>query len=252
MDLNSIQLLRERLVKNEVIAKIIGCFPAVTPHDGQLEHCIIVTRQGYKQKYQFDINLWVLNTFLHGEWLRSSAVDGAILSHLPTASYGTQYVSVTATEEMIRQLRRDAPASKALVLNPSTDRLVILINVCDTHWCVAMAKCVSHYRVVTVYNSSPHIGVSQLERQLPQIINYIIDANSLPLWTNSLWSMPKVQFASVAVQDDSYNCGVYTILNSIALLSRQDPPRQVDNINQLPTDYAKGFMAGLYLALGSG
>lgn len=133
VDLSPIQLLRERLVKNEVIARIIGCFPAVTPHYGQLEHCIIVARQGYKQTYQFDINLWVLNTFLHGEWLCSSAVDGAILSHLPTASYRTQYVSVTATEEMIRQLRRDAPASKALVLNPSTDRLVIPINVCDTH-----------------------------------------------------------------------------------------------------------------------
>lgn len=181
----------------------------------------------------------------------SSAVDGAILSYLPTASYGTQYVSVTATEEMIRQLRRDAPISKALVLNPSTDRLVIPINVSDTHWCVAMAECVSHHRVVTVYNSSPHIGVSQLERQLPQIINYIIDANSLPLWTNSSWSMPKVQFASVAVQHDSHNCGVYTILNSIALLTRQDPPRQVDNINQLRTDYAKGFMAGFYSGLCS-
>lgn len=186
VDLSSIQLLRKRLVKNEVIARIIGCFPAVTPHDGQLEHCIIVTRQGYKQTYQFDINLWVLNTFLHGEWLCSSAIDGAILSHLPTASY------ITATEEMIRQLRQDAPASKALVLNPSTDRPVIPINVCDTHWCVAIAECISHYRVVTVYNSSPHIGVLQLERQLPQIINYIIDANSLPLWTNSSWSMPKV------------------------------------------------------------
>lgn len=57
VDLRSIQLLRERLVKNEVIARIIGCFPAVTPHDGQLEHFIIVTRQGYKQTYQFDINL---------------------------------------------------------------------------------------------------------------------------------------------------------------------------------------------------
>ncbi len=120
VDLSSIQLLRERLVKNEVIARIIGCFPAVTPHDGQLEHFIIVIRQGYKQTYQFDITLWILNTFLHGEWFCSSAVDGAILSHLPTASYGTQYVSVTAKEEMIRQLRRDVPASKALVLNPST------------------------------------------------------------------------------------------------------------------------------------
>lgn len=152
---------------------------------------------------------------------------------------------------MIWQLRWDAPTPKALVLNLSTNRLIIPINVCDTHWCIAMAKCISNYRVVTMYNSSLYIGVLQLERQLPQIINYIIDVNSLPLWTNGLWSIPKVQFASVAVQDNSYNCEIYTILNSITLLSRQDSPRQVDNINQLRTNYAKKFIAGLYLALGS-
>lgn len=171
--LDSIQLLRERFAKNEVIARIIGCFPAVTSRDGRLEHSIIVTRQGYQQTYQFDINVWVLNTFLHGEWLCNSGIDGAILPHLSTASHGTQYMSVVVTEEMIRQLRRSAPASKALILNSSTNRLVIPVNVSDSHWCVVMAECFNHHRVVTVYNSAPHIGVSQLERQLPRVIDYI-------------------------------------------------------------------------------
>lgn len=63
--------------------------------------------------------------------------------------------------------------------------------------------------------------------------------------------MPKVQFDPVVVSNNSYNCGIYTILNSIVLLSRQDLSQQVDNINQLQTDYVKEFIAGLYLVLGS-
>ena len=82
---------------------------------------------------------------------------------------------------MICQLQEDAPISKALILNLSIKELVIPINVSDTHWCVVMAKCVSYHWVVTMYNLSPHIKVLQLEKQLPQIINFIIDANFLPL-----------------------------------------------------------------------
>lgn len=214
--ITTIDRFRASLNRSEEIARIIGQYPIVRFRNGTFQHSEIVTRQ----HGMFDVNLWVLCTFLHKEWLCSSAIDGAMFSHIRDADYGTQYLSIPTGQYMLDNLRQKIPVTHGLFLEPLTERIVIPLNVRNSHWCVAMAECVNQCRIVTVYNSLPSIDASELNRDLPLLVDCIVDKNPLSLWTNSSWSSQQVIFASTAIQRDGYNCGVHTIRNAIALTKR--------------------------------
>lgn len=102
-----------------------------------------------------------------------------------------------------------------------------------------MAECINQCRIVTVYRSALSIGANELEKDLPMLVGCIIDKDPLSSWKQSSWSSQQVLFGPAATQRDSYSCGVYTIRNAIALMNREDPPRNIDNINDLRTQHAK-------------
>ena len=220
---------------------MIGQYPTVRSENAGFQHWkVMVSQDGV-----YDVNLWVLCTFLHGEWLCASAIDGAILPQIKVASHGIQYMSIQIGQHMLANLRQNVAVANALVLKLSTERIVIPLNVCNNHWCLAMAECVNRRRSITVYNSAPSIGIDELRRNLPWLVDCIVDKNPLSLWKDSSWSSQQILFAPAAIQHDSYNCGIYTIHNAIALMQRQDPLQHIDNINDLRTNYARIFMAGL-------
>ena len=90
----TINLFRVRLIKEENIVRMIDQFSTMTSHDVDSHHAEIVIMKCYSDVYQYDVNLWMLNTFLQKKWLCVFAIDDAILSQFVDATSEIQYVSI--------------------------------------------------------------------------------------------------------------------------------------------------------------
>ena len=128
-----INFFRVRLIKEKNIVKMIDQFSTMTSHDVDFHHAEIVIMKCYSDVYQYDVNLWMLNTFLQEEWLCVFAIDDAIFSQFVDAASETQYVSIAMIQKIRRQMKRDVDTINALILHSFINRLMISFNVNNFH-----------------------------------------------------------------------------------------------------------------------
>ena len=208
-------------------------------------HAEIVIMKCYSDVYQYDVNLWMLNTFLQKEWLCVFAIDDAILFQFVDATSETQYVSIAMIQKIRRQMKRGVDTINALILHSFINRLMISFNVSNSHWCVVMIECVDQRCRVAMYNSAFSLNVDELQRIFFKLTDLFFANNSLSLWRDSVWDSRQIEFLSVIKQHDNHNCDIYIIRNVRILMTRQVSSQHIVDIERLRFDYVRIFMIDL-------
>ena len=231
--------LYDQLITHDEIALVIGQYPLLHREDETLVHAKICSRFDV----HYDINLWVLSTFLDTEWLCSSAVNG-VISRLAELTTGIQLMSSTMTFLTLQKLNQNRPVSSedVLQLNPFVDTIVFPVNLSGRHWCVAQAQCRENRRMIVVYNSLPRCDEVILKEQLPLLLDCIIQHNPSSLWAQSRWIEEKMVNEPSIIQQDGHNCGVYTIYNALQLTRRQKPCTESVDPKRLRLQYAAAMV----------
>ena len=241
----TIIFFRVKLIKEKNIIKMIDQFSTMTLYDVVSHHAEIVIMKCYSDVYQYDVNLWMLNTFLQKKWLCVFAIDDAILFQFVDATFETQYVSIAIIQKIRRQMKRDVDTINALILHSFINKLVISFNVSNSHWCVVMIECVDQRCRVAMYNSAFSLNVDELQRILFKLTDLFLANNSLSLWRDSVWNSRQIEFLSVIKQHDNHNCDIYIIRNVKILMTRQISSQHIVDIERLRFNYVRIFMIDL-------
>lgn len=100
-------------------------------------------------------------------------------------------------------------------------------------------------------------GIKLINLWLPAILNCIINANltfsnananPFPPWSISQWDsntskiFKKVVPGKSLIQKDTYNCGVFAIFNTLALVQQQEPSLHSINPQALRIEYARALV----------
>ncbi|MCJ1425342.1 hypothetical protein MMC29_003230 [Sticta canariensis] len=211
----------DKLRANDEIALMIGTLPLLYRlPSGKLS----LSKTGFRLGMNLHVDLFDFLTFMDGEWLSSTAIDG-VLAELARVSPGVQLMSSQKAYEHICKLRQDmaVESSDIIRLHPDTHTLIFPFNLSESHWAVAKAACHEDGCFLTVYNSDPNTDARLIRTELPAVMNCILDANSAnPHWSSWRDTATRVQGQSLR-QQDGHNCGIYAIFNTLALVQLQEP-----------------------------
>lgn len=93
-----------------------------------------------------------------------------------------------------------------------------------------------------VYNSLPGLGADLIETWLSAVLDYIIDANLIPDWTDSESASVRVVPGGSLKQSNGHSYGIYTIFNVLALVRQQEPSLEQVNPRSLRIEYARALI----------
>lgn len=255
LDSPNLRKLKRKLQADDEIALAIGSFP--------LLHCqsngeYAPYAEGCRLGINFHLDLSTLMTFLDNGWLSSSAIGGT-LTKLAEFSPGVQLMSSEKVFYHLCKLRQnqEVKPSDVIHLHANTHTLVFPFNLGNHHWCVAKATFHKEKRLLTVYNSIHNYGTKLINFWLPAVLDCIINAN-LTLsnantaicspWSISRWApkasgiLEKVVLGKSLIQKDTYNCGVFAIFNTLALVQQHEPSFESINPQALRIEYAQALV----------
>lgn len=236
----SLVTLKHQLQSKNNVALVIGSFPL-------LHRQVNGKYEPYARSFRLGLHIYVdlfnLATLLNGQWLSSFAIDG-ILAELAVLSPGVQLMSSENTFLHYCKLKQNklVPWCDTMQLHSDTSTLVFPFNLSNEHWCVAKATYHDGERFLTVYNSKPGQDANMIETWLPAVLDCVVNNSSVFSWSNSQWAPQKVQYGQSLRQSDGFNCGIYTILNTLALVQHQEPSLQPVNANALRLEYAQALI----------
>ncbi|KAE8446165.1 hypothetical protein EG329_012538 [Mollisiaceae sp. DMI_Dod_QoI] len=128
----------------------------------------------------------------------------------------------------------------------TTERIVCLWNYYENHWTTLSIDITRETWGYKIYNPLPEAdsftedSVKSVGLQLGELIRA---ASSMPPPSRSSY----VELEDCAEQDNSYDCGVYAVVNALALLQKSSPPAYI-----YPNDRRLDFLIQILAALQDG